>query len=121
MIKALSKFRIILVSSSTVGLIIVAIILFVLGRNGGLARFFDQMSFVPNVWSSLGLNESGTGEQKEGYIKQNSSKASVLKPTAQAYLAADLGTGEILVEKNKDKVFPIASISKIMTALVTVE
>ena len=36
-------------------------------------------------------------------------------------MAADLGTGEILVEKNKDKVFPIASISKIMTALVTVE
>lgn len=43
------------------------------------------------------------------------------KVTAGAYLVGDLETGEIIIEKNEDKKFPIASVSKLMTALVSKE
>lgn len=120
MIKALSKFRTILILSSTVGLVIVGIVLFMISRNGGLPGFFAQANFVPNTLNSLGLYNKEP-EIVEGYVRLNRSKTVALKPTAEAYLVADLATGEILLEKNKDKIFPIASISKIMTATVAIE
>jgi len=41
--------------------------------------------------------------------------------SGQAYVVADVDTGEVIIEKNADKIFPIASISKIITALVAKE
>lgn len=41
------------------------------------------------------------------------------KVSAKAYLVGDLNTGEIILAKNQDQKFPIASTSKLMTALVT--
>ncbi|MCK6462567.1 MAG: hypothetical protein L6Q29_01975 [Candidatus Pacebacteria bacterium] len=41
--------------------------------------------------------------------------------SAKAYLVADLDSGAIILEKNKYSVFPIASITKLMTALVSLE
>lgn len=40
---------------------------------------------------------------------------------SKAYLVADLETGEVIIEKNADTVYPIASVSKLMTALVARE
>ncbi|MES2986072.1 MAG: serine hydrolase [Patescibacteria group bacterium] len=40
---------------------------------------------------------------------------------SKAYLVADLETGEIIVEKNSETIYPIASVSKLMTALVARE
>jgi len=50
-------------------------------------------------------------------------KATAKKPSlsAEGYLAADIQTGEIILEKNKSKQFPMASITKLMTALVSLE
>ena len=50
-------------------------------------------------------------------------KAEIKKPSlsAEGYLAADIQTGEIILAKNKAKQFPIASITKLMTALVSLE
>ena len=50
-------------------------------------------------------------------------KMEVKKPvlSAEGYLAADIQTGEIILAKNKAKQFPIASITKLMTALVSLE
>ncbi len=39
-----------------------------------------------------------------------------LNVSAAAYVAADLQTGQIIIEKNRDSVLPIASITKIITA-----
>ncbi len=49
------------------------------------------------------------------------SKASLkdLKISADAYIVGDLDTGEIIMSKNQDKKMPLASVSKLMTALVT--
>lgn len=46
---------------------------------------------------------------------------SLPRVTSDAYLAADLSTGEIIVESNEDLIAPIASVSKLMTALVAKE
>src|SRR3989338_8299000 len=43
------------------------------------------------------------------------------KISAEAYLVGDLNTGEVILSKNQDKSFPIASVSKLMTALVASE
>jgi len=47
-------------------------------------------------------------------------KAAVVKPeiSAQAYLVANLDTGEVYIEHNPTVVFPIASLTKLITALV---
>lgn len=52
------------------------------------------------------------------FIKDQSKKPSV---KAEAYFVGDLDTGEIILEKNKDKISPIASVSKLMTAVVSKE
>lgn len=46
-----------------------------------------------------------------------------LKPkvSASAYLVGDLDTGEIILTKNQDQQFPLASVSKLMTASVATE
>ena len=41
------------------------------------------------------------------------------KVSAGAYLVGDLDTGEIIITKNQEEEFPIASVSKLMTALTT--
>lgn len=50
-------------------------------------------------------------------------KANIKEPSlsAEGYLVADIQTGKIIFEKNKTKQFPIASITKLMTALVSLE
>ncbi|MCD8495159.1 MAG: hypothetical protein LRY46_03635 [Candidatus Pacebacteria bacterium] len=40
---------------------------------------------------------------------------------ARSYLVADLETGHILLEKDSTRILPIASITKLMTALVTID
>jgi hypothetical protein len=47
--------------------------------------------------------------------------AKVPRLSAQSYLIADLDTGDIILEKDKDVVRPIASITKLMTAIVSLE
>ena len=52
------------------------------------------------------------------FIKDPNKKQNI---KAESYFVGDLDTGEIILEKNKDKNFPIASISKLMTAVVSKE
>ena len=47
--------------------------------------------------------------------------AEKLKVSALAYLVGDLETGEIILSKNEKEELPIASVSKLMTALVAAE
>ncbi len=52
------------------------------------------------------------------FIKDPTKKPKV---NAESYLVGDLDTGEIILEKNKDEIFPIASVSKLMTATISKE
>ncbi|TSC77684.1 MAG: poly-gamma-glutamate synthesis protein (capsule biosynthesis protein) [Parcubacteria group bacterium Gr01-1014_24] len=59
--------------------------------------------------------------EKPQYFYSNKDVNRQLQVSAQAYLVGDLNTGEIILSKNQDQKFPIASISKLMTALVASE
>jgi len=75
----------------------------------------------------LGIESlTGGGEELSGINQSNRPKYFYLnsintepKVSAKAYLVGDLNTGEVILSKNQDKKFPIASVSKLMTALVT--
>ncbi len=43
------------------------------------------------------------------------------KVGASSYVVADVDTGEIIVEKNSEEIYAIASVTKLMTALVSLE
>ena len=49
------------------------------------------------------------------------SKPGTLKLSALSYLVADAETGEVLLEKNADTPYPMASVSKFLTAIVARE
>lgn len=54
-----------------------------------------------------------------GYFIRNPNKP--LPVSAKAYVIGDLDTGEIIFEKNKSTVYPIASVSKLITSLVSLD
>jgi hypothetical protein len=56
-------------------------------------------------------------------INQYDFASKVIMPnlSSKAYLMADLDTGEIIVDKNSDDIYPIASVSKLMTATIANE
>ncbi|NCS99354.1 D-alanyl-D-alanine carboxypeptidase [Candidatus Parcubacteria bacterium] len=43
------------------------------------------------------------------------------KLTSQAYLVADLDNGQIIKQRNRDEIYSIASLTKLLTALVSLE
>jgi D-alanyl-D-alanine carboxypeptidase len=62
---------------------------------------------------------TNVAEEKPKYFYLNKDQNSQPKINAVAYLVGDLNTGEVILAKNQDTKFPIASISKLTTALVT--
>jgi D-alanyl-D-alanine carboxypeptidase/lipoprotein-anchoring transpeptidase ErfK/SrfK len=75
------------------------------------------------------FNFANLGTQVFVYDKKNMSEVpplslspiSIPSLSAQAYLVADIDTGDVYLEKNAQEVRPIASITKLMTALVANE
>lgn len=63
--------------------------------------------------------EESIDEPKLFYFIKDPTKQPIIK--AEAYLIGDLDTGEIILEKNKNQEFPIASVSKLMTAVISEE
>ena len=53
------------------------------------------------------------------YFIKNPEKKPDIK--AQAYFVGDLDTGEVILQKNSDKKFPIASVTKLFTATTSIE
>lgn len=63
------------------------------------------------------------GGDDESYTTQYSTVAKAIEPVlnSKAYLVADRDTGEIILEKNADTIYPLASVSKLMTAVIARE
>ena len=57
-----------------------------------------------------------TNYEKTDYSLLNTTQ--MARTSARSYLAADLETGEIILELNEDLVAPVASVTKLMTALI---
>jgi hypothetical protein len=81
----------------------------VLAESGGESLGSDD-SFNSASSSTAGLNQ---------YRLAN--ETSFPRLSSKSYLAADLQTGEIILEQNDTLIAPIASVSKLMTAVVTEE
>jgi poly-gamma-glutamate synthesis protein (capsule biosynthesis protein) len=74
--------------------------------------------------SSATISQStaqGIEPSKPKYFYFNTDANGQPKVSAKAFLVGDLNTGEVIISKNQEKKFPIASVSKLMTALVTKE
>ncbi|MEI8061909.1 MAG: serine hydrolase [bacterium] len=99
--------------------------------------YFGATTATSNTASANPINNSdnqaGTASSTDGLARNASSTSNSLKeysypiaakiPTtgALAYLVADIKTGEVILQKNQDAVYPLASVSKLMTALVATE
>ncbi len=80
----------------------------VAARKGKRAVQTRRVAYVrekPSVGQSLGLNKT----------------ADVLALSSNSALVVDRDSGEVLYEKNPDAVLPIASITKLMTAMVVLD
>jgi poly-gamma-glutamate synthesis protein (capsule biosynthesis protein) len=99
------------------------------------AKFFTiSLTITGIIWIFLGFLNSGFNfnntnktnaaesqidPEKSYYFTRANSKLPNIQ--AGAFLVGDLDTGEIILEKNKNKVYPIASVSKLFTATVSSE
>ncbi|MCX6752962.1 MAG: CapA family protein [Candidatus Nomurabacteria bacterium] len=63
-------------------------------------------------------NTIPTAEQSFYFIKDANKKPIV---SADAYFVGDLDTGQMIIEKNQDQKFAIASVSKLMTSTIATE
>ena len=86
-------------------------------KNDDALTVFDWVDFDTKV---LVYNARWTmgGNNHFSYIIKKSQPAPL---TAKSYLVSDLKTKEVILSKNKDKAVPIASVTKLMTALVALE
>ena len=89
-------------------------------NNIGYGKILQLKNSGAGMAQSLAGEEMARAEKpKYFYVNKDSNKQP--KISAGAYLVGDLNTGEVILAKNQDKKFPIASVSKLMTALVTSE
>ncbi|OHA62566.1 MAG: hypothetical protein A2556_01795 [Candidatus Vogelbacteria bacterium RIFOXYD2_FULL_44_9] len=79
---------------------------------------FGSDKILPKV-ASTSLSSLGVASLASSYLSlKNPDK---MPMSAESYLVADIDTGEVIIEKNKDRILPIASVTKLMTALVSLE
>ncbi|MEK7569599.1 MAG: CapA family protein [Patescibacteria group bacterium] len=86
------------------------------------AIFLGSLALREGVRTApLAANSSGSILENQKKIYYSKNPGAQLRTSARAYLAGDLGTGEIILTKNEKEILPIASISKLMAALVASE
>jgi len=85
----------------------------------------DKIFGFNNKNVNLSATPIDTSEEeipKYFYFNKNPEQANKnLKVSSSSYLVGDLDTGEIILKKNEKEVLPIASTTKLMTALVSGE
>lgn len=98
------------------------------GYSGGCIRLDTEDAKNLYEWASVGTSVSIYSTSNEEPISVGESSPYFLKNpkllpkiSANAYLVGDITSGDIILEKNMDQVHPIASVSKIMTALTALD
>jgi poly-gamma-glutamate synthesis protein (capsule biosynthesis protein) len=84
---------------------------------GSETNVIENTSSTKKEWQIIG-QETDNLSQNFYFIKDINKRPKI---NAETYLVGDLDTGEIILEKDKDKKFPIASVSKLMTATLSKE
>jgi D-alanyl-D-alanine carboxypeptidase len=72
---------------------------------------------------ALGSDDSQSGQETGDSLNQYQldNASNLPNMSSRAFLAADLQTGEIILERNEGLIAPIASVTKLMTAVVAKE
>lgn len=95
------------------------------GFSGGCIRLKTDDAQVVYNFASLGTRLAVIGNDPDialrswHYVPIDPQSRPVV--SAESYLVADLDSGAIILQKNSDQVYPIASITKLMTALVALD
>ena len=91
-------------------------------KNGNIPEI-DAQAISQTFSGRLGSDDGNIMGEPPMFIPSIHFKAkenlSPLKISAESYLVADAETGEVLLEKNADTVHPMASVSKLLTAIVS--
>lgn len=91
--------------------------------SGGCIQLSDQD--IVSLYSFADIKTpviiKGKIDEKNYFNYKSSNFLDDSKISADAYLIADLETGEVIDSKNSEKQYPIASITKLMTALIYLE
>ena len=81
------------------------------------SKKYEIIKEVKNLGEFVSAKYDNGQEIPKYYFTKNKS----LKPkiSASSYVVGDLNTGKIILAKDQNKIFPLASVSKLMTALVS--
>lgn len=97
-------------------------------NTNGDIRLSDDNAKELYVWSDSDTRVSVYSDSKlkpaalsSESVYVTASGETLPKVSAESYIVADLDSGEVILESNKDSVHPIASVSKLMTALVSLD
>ncbi|OHA58922.1 MAG: hypothetical protein A2571_00900 [Candidatus Vogelbacteria bacterium RIFOXYD1_FULL_44_32] len=89
--------------------------------SGGCVQLAD--SEAPNFFAQVDQNVPVLAVDKpaDDFVYPSGAKTVLPNISAKSFLVADLDSGEIIADQDSTKVFPIASITKLMTAVVVAE
>ena len=84
-------------------------------------KYSDKTLVIGERKTATELNPGG--EESNGMQDKYDLAANAVIPNlnSKAYILADLDSGEVILEKNSDTMYPIASVSKLMTAVIATE
>jgi len=74
---------------------------------------------IPIIFKQEVIGDPKKNVTQEFYFLKNPDKQPNIK--AEAYVIGDLDTGEVILQKNSERKFPIASVTKLFTASVSTE
>jgi poly-gamma-glutamate synthesis protein (capsule biosynthesis protein) len=81
--------------------------------------FADKVENKENRINLVATVESSTKKEETKYFYTTKGTPEEPKLSAKAFLVGDLDTGEVILSKNQDKKYPIASVTKLMTGAIT--
>ncbi len=94
---------------------------FVLGMLMGIFRVPEKGGEIAKQLLSIPSTLISGAPDSEIEVFGTDGRSYTVRLSAQSYLVADLEKGTIFKEKSPEKVFPIASVTKLMTAIISLE
>jgi len=89
--------------------------------SGGCIRLSDKDARIIYELAELNMPVLVIGKEKDYYQFTDKNLSEFPEVSAKSYLVADLDSGFVFVEKNSKEQLPIASLGKLMTAVVVAE
>ncbi len=114
------KIAIWIVVCALIGVLITSVVTPFLS-NSNLDFNLSLLKSKANEARAIQITKDTPTEEKQKYFYVNKDLNGGPKVSAKAFIVGDLNTGEVLIAKNQNQKFPIASTSKVMTALVARE